>query len=170
MRTTVSAITFFTLAIFLAACGGQESAPATPAPSAPQEAHEEEHDEHGHHHEAPHGGVLVEFGDHFGSIEFVLADDGVLTAYVLDAHAESAVPIKQLTLELEVRANGVVQKVVLDAVGNALTGETPGDTSEFVGRVQSMENKDNFEFELKSVEYKGSTFSNLVFSYSPEKE
>lgn len=58
-------------------------------------------DEEDHEHKAPHGGDLVELGDHEYSAEFVVNhDEHKLTIYVYDAHAENAVAIEQKEIVL----------------------------------------------------------------------
>jgi hypothetical protein len=45
---------------------------------------------HGHVHTAPHGGLLVEVGDHQFNVELVIDREiGRIAAYVLDGHAEN---------------------------------------------------------------------------------
>ena len=46
------------------------------------------------HHAAPHGGQLVELGEHGSgfNLELVLHEDGFLQIYVLDAHVDRFCP------------------------------------------------------------------------------
>ncbi|HCS54837.1 MAG TPA: hypothetical protein DIW81_25170, partial [Planctomycetaceae bacterium] len=62
----------------------------------------EDHDhDHDHAHTAPHGGILVELGEHAYSAEIVIAEtDPKVTVYILDAHAESAVAAKADSISL----------------------------------------------------------------------
>ena len=68
-----------------------------------------EHDsgsEKGHHvHVAPHGGQLVEVGEHGAgfNLELVLHADGFLQIYVLDAHAENFVRIPAYSMSFEIQ-------------------------------------------------------------------
>src|SRR5690349_2906424 len=62
---------------------------------------------HHHHHTAPHGGTLVELGEHAFNLELVRDEPtGALIAYVLDAHAENFVRLPLRTIELVVTING----------------------------------------------------------------
>ena len=83
---------FVTLALLAAAGCAKKEAPA--------------HDHGpGHAHTAPHGGVLVELGDHAAALELRFdAARGVLQAWVLDGHAENFVRIAQPRFEVEARS------------------------------------------------------------------
>ena len=59
--------------------------------------------EHDHEHNAPHGGQLIELGDHEYHAEVVMDhDEHKFTVYILDAHAEAAQAIdaKEITLNM----------------------------------------------------------------------
>ena len=87
-----------------------------------------------HVHQAPRGGVLLELGPHGSghNLELLENSGGKLEVYVLDAHAENHVRISQPFLELSlVDANGSASPLVLQAIGDAATGETVGNTSLF---------------------------------------
>ena len=92
-----------------------------------------DHSAHAKHaHAAPHGGTLVELGEHAFNLEFVRdAATGKLTAYVLDSHAESFVRISAPSFEITATVAGAKQKLTLVAVANAATGEKIGATSQF---------------------------------------
>ncbi len=67
---------------------------------------------HTHQHAAPHGGMLVEVGDHQFNVELVHdAGTGTLTLYTLDAHAENfvrtAMPVIEATHGLRMQPNHV---------------------------------------------------------------
>src|SRR5690349_10658250 len=86
----------------------------------------------GHVHRAPHGGTLVELGEHTYNLELVRdADAGKLTAYVLDGHAENFIRIPAASFELVAFAGGERKTLTLRAVANSATGETVGNTSQF---------------------------------------
>src|SRR5678815_5612007 len=86
----------------------------------------EKHGEHAH--KAPHGGTLVEIGDHAYNLELVRdTAAGKLAAYVLDGHAENFVRIKSAALELIAMPGGKYTPLSLPAVANPSTGETVGD-------------------------------------------
>jgi hypothetical protein len=83
-----------------------------------------------HGHVAPHGGVLVEIGDHQFNVEFVHDEEtGKLSAYTLDAHAENFLRTAMTAFDVVVSAGGEVRTVSFKPVANTASGETVGDTS-----------------------------------------
>ena len=85
-----------------------------------------------HVHTAPHNGKLFELGEHGAGFNFELHLNSAnkVNLYVLDAHAENFVRIKQQSIEilLDDENNSVL---VLNAMADPATGETIGDTSHF---------------------------------------
>lgn len=150
------------LSVTAVACGADEpmptpqTVPAETAPSAPA-------DSHGH--EAPHGGTLVEIGEHLALLEFVLdASAGTLTAYVLDGGAEQAVRIAQpsiaVTFDTPQALGG--QTLPLAGKANVLTGETVGDTSEFALTHPALKGQTTFSARVVEIVVKGQTFKELT--------
>jgi len=87
-----------------------------------------------HVHQAPRGGVLLELGPHGSghNLELLENPEGKLEIYVLDAHAENHVRISQPFLELSlIDANGSANPLLLQAIADAATGETVGNTALF---------------------------------------
>lgn len=129
-------------------------------------------EEHAHVHHAPHGGTLVELGDHFAHLEFVLnPQENQLTAYVLDGEAESAIRIEQPSISLRIESFVAdsadapareLTSLTLVAVANELTGETVGDTSQFVGTLSGVS---AFDGVLESITVKGREFRDVRFSF-----
>jgi len=164
----------------LNACGspanvGPANATATKASSAATNAEggtkEDEHDHH-HHHEASHGGALVELGEEVGHFEFVLEkESGRLSAYASDAHAQEPVRLKSTTLQLKISANSSTPlEVALEALPNALTGETIGDTSEFAGVVEILKGVEKFDGVLPAMEFRGVQIPETKFNYPTGNE
>lgn len=144
------------------ACG---EAPA-PAPAATSAAVPETA---GHAHEAPHGGVLVELGEEFGHVELVLdGAAGTITAYVLDGEGEQAVRLTQgsITLRLKEPASLSGRSFDLAARANVLTGETAGDTSQFVLANDAFKGLAAFQGALVHVAYKGQDFRDVPVTYA----
>lgn len=154
-------------------CGRDRSPDAADAPKGQQARP-------GHVHTAPRGGALVELGDHFASIEFVLdRTEGTLTAYMLDAHAEHPVRLDAPAIHLDVtvraREDGqepaspessvVTRTFALAAMPNALTGETVGDTSQFGVTSEELKGVLRFRGKIPRIEVRGATFENVAFSY-----
>ena len=133
-------------ALLLTACGGHKH----------DHAHGTGHD-HGHAHTAPHGGLLVELGDHQFNIELLLdRATGTLTAYVLDAHAEDFVRVEWPELTLAFTAP-TGRFLALAAVADPLTQETVGNTSQFTAQADWL---------IDSADYSG-TVSALVIKGTP---
>ncbi|GMW03927.1 MAG: hypothetical protein AMXMBFR84_50610 [Candidatus Hydrogenedentota bacterium] len=169
-------------ALYVSGCG---SKPAEPTPTENVKANEasdehnhdhadHDHDEQahaeedsGHTHAAPHDGVLVPLGDHFANIEFVfLKEEGRLTAYVLDAHASAPVRITNQDMPVEISLpDGRKETLWLDAVANALTGETVGDTSEFVTVSDALKGLEAFDGAVPAITVMGMAFENVKFKY-----
>ena len=118
-----------------------------------------------HGHVAPHGGVLVELGDHFGFLEIVLdAEAGTLTAYVLDGGAEQAVRIAQPTMSLVFETPAAVagQTLALAGKANVLTGETVGDTSQFELTHEAFKGQTALTARVVELTVKGRTFHGIA--------
>lgn len=115
MRTSL----LLTICLFLLGCGGDSGKSGSG----------------GHHvHVAPHGGQLVEVGEHGSgyNLELVLHPDGFLQIYVLDAHAENFVRIPAPSIEIEIPVEGNSSRTLLcEPVADTATGETVGNTSLF---------------------------------------
>jgi hypothetical protein len=107
--------------------------------------HAEEHGDHHDHHEhaAPHGGHLIELGDHQYTAEVVSEKDPRrLVIYVLDAHAEApvAVPLKEVTFTVEGGAGIVLAAVPQegDAEGSASQFVAEGDAIAAIGDLEEL--------------------------------
>lgn len=113
-------------------------------------------------HTAPHGGTLIEVGDHAYNLE-LLRDpaSGKLTVWVLDGHAENFVRIKAATIEAAAAVGGEKKTLSLKAVANAATGETVGDTSQFEVQADWLKGAAPIEVTVPSVEIKGRRFERL---------
>lgn len=115
-----------------------------------------------HQHEAPHGGTLVELGEHFANLELVLdAVSGKLTAYVLDGHADQAIRLEQREIVLKLKDS----TLSLQAVGSPLTGERPGDTSQFEGQSDSLKGQKEFDAKVVRIVVKGQDFQDVSFNF-----
>lgn len=133
--------------------------------AAPDDAHGHSH---GHAHTAPHGGQLVEVGDHQFNVELVLdRETGRLAAYVLDGHAENFVRIVQPAIE--VRLKDPARGLMLTAVANPATGETVGNTSQFEATAPWLKSAGDVAGEIVRLEIRGATFSALSFSLQATK-
>ncbi len=131
-----------------------------------------EHDsesEHGHHvHVAPHGGKLVEVGEHGAgfNLELVLHPDGFLQIYVLDAHAENFVRIPAYSMTFEIQDfNNSTKQILCEAVEDPVTGETVGNSSLFTSteRIQEFIPFKGVFTQLDIMEF---SYENLSFELS----
>jgi hypothetical protein len=119
-----------------------------------------------HAHTAPHGGTLVEVGEHQFSLEFVRdAAAGTLTAYVLDGHAENFVRLGAKVIEVAIDVKGRVEKLTLAAVANELSGETVGDTSQFTVQADWLKREGEFKGRIAVLEIRGMTFKDIAFGF-----
>jgi hypothetical protein len=117
----------------------------------------------GHTHQAPHGGTLVEVGQHAYNLELVRDPAaGKLTAYVLDGHAENFIRISAPAIELTAFTGGEKRALTLRAVANSATGETVGDTSQFEGEADWLKNTGEFPGEIPAIEIRGTRFQNVA--------
>lgn len=167
-KNTVVAILLAALPT-VAACSSEPTPPTPPASASsptPPTTPTPPSDSHGH--VAPHGGVLVELGDHFGFLEFVLdAEAGTLTAYVLDGGAEQAVRIAQPAIRLmfEKPASLISQTLAMAGKANVLTGETVGDTSQFELKHEALKGQTVLNARVVELSVKGQTFHGLAVKF-----
>lgn len=121
---------------------------------------------HYHHHTAPHGGTLVELGQHIYALEFVRdAAAGKLSLYVLDGHAENFIRIAAPTLTLVATVGGEQRPLTLQAVANPATGETVGATAQFDAQADWLKATPSFDATLALIEIHGSKFENIAFNF-----
>jgi hypothetical protein len=117
----------------------------------------------GHVHTAPHGGTLIEIGDHAYNLELVR--DGVagkLTAYVLDSHAENFVRIAAPSIELVAFVGGERRPLSLKPVANPATGETIGNTAQFEAQADWLKSTAEFPGQIDALEIRGSRFQGIA--------
>ena len=127
-------------------------------------SHEEsgQHPAGGHAHEAKYGGKLIELGDHEANLELVVdASAGKLTAYVLDAHAENFVRLPLDSITVVAKAGATDQTLVLKPVGNAATGEKPGDTSQFEASADWIKSTPTFSVVIRELPVKSKTYRDV---------
>ena len=120
----------------------------------------------GHKHGSKQGGVAVELGEHQFQLD-VLHDPaaGVLTAWVMDGHMENFIRIPAPSFAVTVKAGGATNTVSLQAIANAATGETVGNTSQFRGEAAWLKGLTTFQATVDALEIRGSRFQSVSFSY-----
>jgi len=168
--------------VVAAACGGAAPEPtpapasdpapapaaqsAAPAAAPAQTTPEPAKDEDGHSHTAPHGGALLELGDHFAFLELVVEPDtGKMTLYVLDGEAEKAVRLTHKAISVRVEAPTGVGTLDLQGRANTLTGETVGDTSEFVATHAGLKGATKVQARVGEIVVKGQTLRDLSITW-----
>lgn len=132
----------------------------------------ENHAGHEHHeHKAPHGGTLVEIGEHQFNLEFVRDEKaGTLTAYVLDAHAENFVRLALPAIVVNAQIGGRTETLSLTAVANPATGETVGDTSQFTATAAWLKTAAHFDATIPALEIRGAKFTPVKFHLHDEED
>ncbi|MES2692629.1 MAG: hypothetical protein V4773_04090 [Verrucomicrobiota bacterium] len=120
------------------------------------------HSHGGHVHTAPHGGTLVEIGEHAYNVELVRdTAAGKLTAYILDGHASDFIRIAAPSIELVAISGGQRRPLSLKAMANAATGETVGNTSQFEAQADWLKSGGEMAGSIDALEIKGTKFSNI---------
>lgn len=154
-------VIFLTLSLVFSGCGGESGVPET-SDTPP--------DSGGHAHAAPHGGTLVELGDHEANIEFVFdSAAGKLTVFVLDAHAENPIRLSMESLGIQFayeESDGVIQGE-LTAVESALTGETVGDTSEFSAAINALQGREHVDVRIPEITIRGARYTDVTAHLHP---
>lgn len=153
MQTVINYL-YLCIMLLLWGCGGDSSP----------------HHQHHHVHIAPHGGTLVELGDHEFNLEFVHEEGtGSLGLYVLGAHAEKYLRISQSFILIRLAAGDESQEIKLEAVANELTKETVGDTSYFSAQSDWLK-RHVFSGKIVSVDINGSIFADVSFDLGDSHE
>ena len=117
-----------------------------------------------HDHTAPHGGTLIEIGEHAYNLELVRDNTtGKLTAWILDAHAENFIRIKAPSLELVAMPGGKFTPLTLAAVANPATNEKVGDTSQFEAQADWLKTAGSFAG-IFTVEINGTVYKDVAYA------
>jgi hypothetical protein len=97
-------------------------------------------------------------------------DSGLLTAWVLDAHCENFLRLRNARIDLILHLDGKDRPVTLKGVGSELTGETENDTSEFRAQMVEWKGMDAFEGTIEPLVVRGQAFPATRFTYRPDPE
>lgn len=130
--------------------------------------HDHDHDQgRAHVHAAPHGGSLIVLEEEVLNAELLVdASTGAVSLWVLDGHCESPVRVTQKEVALTVNVGGTARTVRLDAVADALTGETVGDTSQFAATDDELRGVASFSGTIQSLSVGGRSFQSVKFEYA----
>lgn len=124
-----------------------------------------------HQHTPPHGGTPIVLGDEVYHLELVRdVTNGKLQAYVFDGELENFIRSSVPSFEIAATVNGQPQTLVLQAVPNAATGETVGDSSLFETRADWLKTTSIFDAELKAITIRGTTFTDVKFNFPKGNE
>ena len=126
-----------------------------------------DHSEAGpHHHDPPHGGAGVTLGDEEAHIEFLVdAEAGTVTAWFFKPHMERYLRIKAESFAVLAKLPDGEARLTFAAVANAGTGETVGDTSQFVARADWLGGAGSVEAVLQEVSVRGRVYRSIAFNY-----
>lgn len=125
----------------------------------------------GHVHVAPHGGLLVEVGEHQFNLEFVHDEaSGRLSVYTLDAHAENFTRTSMSSFEVVISAGGEVRTVTFLPVASPASGETVGDTSQYDATDPWLKDKHAFAAIVPKIDLKGTMFTDILFRFSEDDD
>lgn len=127
-----------------------------------------EADSQGHHHEAMHGGKLVELGGDHIFVEICLnANMGEIAIYINDC--TNPIRISQPTIELHAAVPGFSNAkhtfdMSIPARENPLTGEKTGDSAEFRGRHEHLRELASLDGVIAEITVRGKKYENVKFS------
>ena len=131
-----------------------------------EEHHEGSHAAHAH--VAPHGGQLVELGEHGSgfNLELVLHEDGFLQIYVLDAHVDNFVRISAGSIDIKITdSNGTEKTISCEPVADPITGETIGSTSLFTSN-ERIRDLIPFKGIIQNIEVMEFSYENIEVNFS----
>ncbi|MCI0536845.1 MAG: hypothetical protein L0Z50_16630 [Verrucomicrobiales bacterium] len=119
-----------------------------------------------HEHAPPHGGTAVVLGREAYHREFVLdGPAGALTAYVLDGHMEKFIRLSAPSFIVVAQAGGSDETLIFQAVASSATGETIGDTSQFMTQAEWLKHTREFDAVLMAITIRDRTFTNIAFNF-----
>lgn len=104
-------------------------------------------------------------GQEAAHLEFKLAQDGTMTCWILDSHVKDGVRIKQAEIKVKVTIGEAEHELVLAAVSDKLTGEKPGDSAKFEGKLDALAGVKAFDASIAEVEIKGAAYKAVAFPF-----
>ena len=115
-----------------------------------------------HVHVAPHGGTLVEIGDHAYNVDLLLdAATGTLHGWLLNAHAKGVTDVAKTTMksfEAIVTVQGKKETLVFRAV-------PPADGSAFDAQADWLKTVTEFDGIFPRLVIDGETFNGTAFNF-----
>jgi len=108
----------------------------------------------------------VTLGDEEAHIEFLVdAEAGTVTAWFFKPHMEQYLRIKAESFAVLAKLPDGEAKLTFAAVPNAGTGETVGNTSQFVARADWLAGVESFDAVLLEVSVRGRVYRSVSFNY-----
>ena len=105
-------------------------------------------------------------GDEEAHIEFLVdAEAGTVTAWFFTPHMERYLRVQVESFEVLAKLPDGEAKLTFAAVANAGTGETVGDTSQFVAKADWLAGVAVFDAVLPEVTVRGTVYRNVAFNY-----
>ena len=105
-------------------------------------------------------------GDEEAHIEFLVdAEVGTVTAWFFKPHMERYLRIKAESFAVLAKLPDGEARLTFAAVANAGTGETIGDTSQFVARADWLAGARSFDAVLPEVSVRGTVYRDIAFNY-----
>ena len=120
-----------------------------------------------HAHPPPHGGMLVELGEHGSGyqLELFLHEQGFLQIYVWDTHVKNLVRIAPEKIEVLIPdANGTQKTLICEAISDPITGETIGSTALFTS-TERIGDQLPLKGVIPSIQILSQTYENVSFEF-----
>lgn len=115
----------------------------------------------------PHGGQVIELGNHAAHAELLLVPDtGEVTVHVLDRDGHPGKRIAQPTLLLDVETSGRAVRLELKAAPE--DGESTGDASRFTAASEELLRVGSAKITLRWILVDGQVFSDTVIDWGTE--
>ena len=113
----------------------------------------------------PHGGQVIELGNHFAHAEVVLVPDtGEVTVHVLDGDGQAGKRIAQPSILVDIETSGRAVRLELKAA--PLDGETSGDASRFSALSEELLRTGTATVTLRWILVDGRVFADTVMDWS----
>ena len=130
-RVSLASTLAFATSLLLAGCGGGKQDEFKPLENQPEQVEMEDH----HHDEGPHGGHIIDLGDHEYRAELTMDEQSrQVTVYLLEHDTDDPVAIEDESITLNLRAGDQPTQVALqpapqegDPEGKASRFQAPGD-------------------------------------------
>lgn len=126
VRSTFASCLAIAASLLLTGCGGEQEEEFKPLENQPAQVEMEHH----HHDEGPHGGHIIDLGDHEYRAELTMDEQSrQVTVYLLEHDTDDPVAIEDESITLNLRARDQPTQVTLSAAPQE--GEAEGKASRF---------------------------------------